>query len=73
MKKVAFLLCLMGCALLAKAQGKADLEKNRVTLGGLLTSSDTWQMDLSYHYMMLPYVGSVCYRWCTTRRRLAHW
>lgn len=62
MKKVAFLLCLMGCALLAKAQGNADLEKNRVALGGLLTSSDTWQMDLSYHYMMLPYVG-VALRW----------
>lgn len=34
MKQVAFLLCLMSCALLAKAQGNTDLEKNRVALGG---------------------------------------
>lgn len=57
MKRIAFLLCLVSCALMVKAQSNSDGYRNRVALGGLLTSSDTWQMDLSYHYMMLPYVG----------------
>ena len=57
MKRIAFLLCLVSCALMVKAQSNSDGYRNRVALGGLLTSSDTWQMDLSYHYMVLPYVG----------------
>lgn len=31
--------------------------KNRVALSGLLTSSDSWQIEFSYHYMFNKYIG----------------
>lgn len=34
-----------------------DLTHNRASMSGALTSSDSWQVDLAYHYMILPYLG----------------
>ncbi|MDE5644331.1 MAG: hypothetical protein K2I45_01665 [Muribaculaceae bacterium] len=35
-----------------------DLTHHRASISGLLTSSDTWQVDLAYHYMIFPYFGA---------------
>lgn len=34
-----------------------DLTHHRASISGLLTSSDNWQVDLAYHYMIFPYLG----------------
>ena len=62
MKRI--LLLLSCCALLSiSAQEKksiAEAEPTRhhlVSISGALTSVDTWELDFSYHYMFLPYIG----------------
>lgn len=34
-----------------------DLTHHRASLSGALTTSDSWQVDLAYHYMIFPYLG----------------
>lgn len=34
-----------------------DITHNRASITGLLTSSDSWQVELGYNYMICPYVG----------------
>lgn len=57
MRKIIIFLCLISHVLAAKAQSENTFERNRVSVGGELTSSNTWQIDVSYHYMISPYVG----------------
>ncbi len=57
MKKILTLLFLLCIALIARAQDATTFERNSISLGGELTSQSTWQLDLSYHYMLSPYVG----------------
>lgn len=38
-------------------QAEEEALKNRVALSGLLTSSDSWQIEFSYHYMFNKYIG----------------
>ena len=51
---------ILGCIVcLAEVSGRDDdpTGKHRFGLNGALTSSDTWQMEMEYHYMFLPYIG----------------
>lgn len=41
----------------AQARQLEALTHNRAYISGMLTSSDSWQVDLGYHYMILPYLG----------------
>lgn len=41
----------------AMARQFEDLTPNRAYISGMLTSSDSWQVDLGYHYMILPFLG----------------
>lgn len=41
----------------AYAKQFEDLTHNRAYISGMLTSSDSWQVDLGYHYMIFPYLG----------------
>lgn len=34
-----------------------DFTHHRASISGMLTSSDTWQLDMAYHYMFNRYVG----------------
>lgn len=57
MKKIVVFLCALFSVWIANAQNEDSTGKNRFSVGGELTSGDTWQMDVSYHYMIFPYVG----------------
>ncbi len=51
---------ILGCIVcLAEVSGRDDdpTGKHRFGLNGALTSSDTWQTEMEYHYMFLPYIG----------------
>lgn len=48
---VVFLLAIM------PVHAEEEALKNRVALSGLLTSSDSWQIEFSYHYMFNKYIG----------------
>lgn len=37
--------------------GAKDMPRHRVGFNGALTSSDSWQLEFSYHYMLNRYVG----------------
>lgn len=41
----------------AIAETTAETWRHRVTFSGSLTSSDTYSLEASYHYMLCPYVG----------------
>lgn len=57
MRKIIIFLCLITYVLVARAQNAKSFERNRISVGGELTSHNTWQIDISYHYMVSPYVG----------------
>lgn len=57
MRKIIIFLCILTYALATKAQNKNSVERNRVSVGGGLTSANIWQIEISYHYMVVPYVG----------------
>ncbi len=57
MRKIIIFLCLIACALTVRAQDEKSFERNRFSVGGELTSHNTWQVDISYHYMLSPYMG----------------
>lgn len=40
-----------------KNEGNFDFAQNRVSFSGLLTSSDSYQLEASYHYMFNRYIG----------------
>lgn len=52
---VVFILITSPLILLAKET--VDKTHHRVGFNGALTSSDTWQLEFSYHYMLNKYVG----------------
>lgn len=37
--------------------GENDFTHNRLSMSGMLTSSDCWQLEMSYHYMFWKYLG----------------
>lgn len=57
MRKLFIFLCFISYMLPGNAQAAPNFEKNSITVGGELTSSDTWQIDIAYHYRLSPYVG----------------
>lgn len=57
MRQIIFFLSLIIYALIVRAQNEKSFERNRISVGGELTSHYTWQVDISYHYMISPYVG----------------
>lgn len=60
MNKIVISLCTLlicGTNLFANAKSKSSELKNKVALNGELLSCDTWQIDASYHYFVLPYIG----------------
>lgn len=58
MKKYLFIiLCTFGNIFFADAQTEEYREKNRIAVSGELTSCDTWQIDISYHYMLCSYAS----------------
>lgn len=42
---------------MVNAQNTPTSEKNRISVGGELASTNTWQIDFAYHYMISPYAG----------------
>ncbi|MDE5554195.1 MAG: hypothetical protein K2J10_03310 [Muribaculaceae bacterium] len=45
-------------SLSAKAyDGENNFTHNRLSMSGMLTSSDCWQFEMSYHYMFWKYLG----------------
>lgn len=38
-------------------EGDDDFTHNRLSMSGMLTSSDCWQLEMSYHYMFWRYLG----------------
>lgn len=59
MKKrlITILLAISAICNYAMARQFEDLTHNRAYISGMLTSSDSWQVDLGYHYMIFPYLG----------------
>jgi hypothetical protein len=61
MKRTGILLLSIFSAvvLLAEDTGDGDFElsHHRASVSGMLTSSDTWQVQFGYHYMLNRYVG----------------
>lgn len=55
--KSIFILLLLCYILPIKAQQEEKLIRNKITVSGMLTSSDTWQIDASYHYMICHNIG----------------
>lgn len=50
--------CTIICALSANAyDGETNYTHNRLSMSGALTSSDCWQLEMSYHYMFWRYIG----------------
>ncbi|MDE6240149.1 MAG: hypothetical protein K2M54_09235 [Muribaculaceae bacterium] len=53
-----FIPFMMIIALSASAyDGETNFTHNRATFSGMLTSSDCWQLEISYHYMFCKYLG----------------
>ncbi len=55
---LAMLLCICSVAT-ASAEGEEDdkIGPHRFGFIGALTSSDTWQLEMGYHYMLRPWLG----------------
>ncbi len=60
MKRACIVLAILA-VLFLRAEGKVDsnfeFTHNRASISGMLTSSDSWQLEFGYHYMFNKYVG----------------
>lgn len=57
MKKSLLVLCLILCQSLSYAGEGEDKLSHRLGFNGALTSSDSWLLEFSYHYMFNRYIG----------------
>ena len=63
MRKLLLVVFLITSPLILFAKDTEDNIHHRLGFNGALTSSDTWQLEFSYHYMFNRYVGGSVGSW----------